>query len=181
MVYGGIKGLTTYSESNKSWGQAHCLARWAIYKILREHGFVDVVFSEKEGKDYFEMRMKTDQIATEGLKIIGDFLTKLQVMKSFGDIAKAKPFWDKYSALTDEELRMRTIVINWKKPRSLEVQCELELKNEKIHYAKFEESFEGIIKSFIGHYQHDLGNVLEEYTLNKHLFRPDHFEHQKAE
>jgi dipeptidyl-peptidase-3 len=181
MVYGGIKGMIVYSPDNKAWGQAHCQARYAIYKVLREHGFIDVKFEDKEGKDYFYFKMKIDKIKTEGIKIIGDFLKQLQVMKSHGDIEKAKVFWEKYTSLNDEELRMRRAVIAWRKPRPLEVQAELKLNGEKVDYIRFPETFEGIVKSFIGHYQGEFDNVNEEYQKYKYLFRPGHLDEHKQE
>lgn len=178
MVYGGIKGTVTYSPENKAWGQAHCQARFAIYKILREHGFVTVNFEEKEGRSYFTFKLKLDEIETEGLRIIGDFLKQLQVMKSHGDFKNGKIFWDKYTSFNDEELKMRQIVIDWKNPRGLEVQHSLKLEGDKVTCECYEETFEGVIKSNIEHYQRDIDNVYEEYQKIKFLFRPDHFARQ---
>lgn len=175
MVYGGIKGLTTYSTDKAAWGQAHCNARFAIYKVLREHKFVDVQFSEKDGRDYFTFTMNVDKIRTDGVKIMGDFLIQLQRMKSHGDIENGKVFWEKYSALTEEELRMRKIVIDWKAPRPLEVQHDLELlagdTGVKCH--SYAETFQGLIESTVAHYRGSYEDVYQEYQLCKHLFRPD--------
>lgn len=182
MVYGGIKGMVTYSADNKAWGQAHCQARFAIYKILREHNFVTVNFEEKDGRNYFTFKLKLDEIETEGLKIIGDFLIQLQVIKSHGDFKNGKVFWDKYTALNEEELRMRQIVLDWRNPRGLEVQHNLKLDGEKVvECESFDETFEGVIKSNIEHYQRNIDNVYDEYQKIKFMFRPDHFEREITE
>ena len=148
MIYGGIRGMLMYNPEAGKWGQAHCRARFFICKWLNKKGFLDYHFSEVNGKDYFEFTMKLDKIKTEGFELIGDALKHLQVMKAEANYTDGKVWWDEWTALDKQDLRIRDIILSWKKPRSLELQHDVQLSNGNVEHVNFEESHEGIIKSY---------------------------------
>jgi len=81
-----------------------------------------------------------------------------------GDFDSAKKFFDHYSEVDDEMLRVRKIVIANKMPRRLELQSNLFLNpvTHDVLYKDYDENFEGIIKSYVerfpGAFQADVWN-----------------------
>jgi len=71
-----------------------------------------------------------------------------------GDFDEGKKMFDHYSEVDEELLRVRKIVIDWKVPRRIELQPNLFLrgKEEEVFYRDYEESFEGVIQSFVERY-----------------------------
>ena len=68
-----------------------------------------------------------------------------------GDYDAAKAFFDHYSEVDDEMLKVREIVLARRLPRRLELQPNLFLdggQNEVV-YKDYEDSFEGVIRSHI--------------------------------
>lgn len=171
MIYGGLKGMMMYNAEAGKWGQAHCRARFFICKWLQKKGFLSYNFFEKDGKDYFEFTMDLDNIKTDGFKYIGEALVHLQVMKAEANITEGRIWWEKWTALDKDDLRMRSIILSWKRPRSLELQHDVQLANGNVEHVSFEESHEGLIKSYLTHYQHNFDNVFEEYQRWKNMFR----------
>jgi dipeptidyl-peptidase-3 len=105
--------------------------------------------------------LKNDQklIKTVGKKAIGDFLLKLQVFKSMGDIESAQKLFDKYSEVSDSleypYLKYRDIVIARKKPRKLFVESSTNLVNGKLELKSYEATHEGLIQSFNDHFNQE--------------------------
>lgn len=171
MVLGGIKGMEYYNTETNKWGQAHCRARFCIFKYLHKNGFVTIDYSELDGKKYFTFDMPKDQIRIEGKRIIGELLRDLQLMKAEANVKEGRIWFEKWTSLDDEYLKLREMVIANKLPRRLELQHDLTLEDGNVVYKKFEESFEGIVDSHMHHYQWDVEDVFEEYQKWKNLFR----------
>jgi len=123
---GFAKALEMYQPSTATWSQAHAQARYVLLRVCLEAGdnFVNIIETEK-GKD---LRMTIDhkKIFTTGKKAIGDFLLKLQVYKSMGDVKSAKEMYDRYSAVPENGehpwARWRDIILSRKEPRKIFVQ-----------------------------------------------------------
>lgn len=123
---GCAKAAEMYQPSTGTWLQAHAQARYVLLRVCLEagQGFVNVVETE-EGKDLL-MTVNREKIFTVGKKAIGDFLLKLQVYKSMGDIESAKEMYDRYSKVPESGThpwgRWRNIILSRKEPRKIFVQ-----------------------------------------------------------
>ena len=108
-------------------------------------------FSERDGKDYFEIKVDREKIRTSGFKALSEFLHKLHVYKSMGDYDSAKKFFDHYSEVDAEMLKIREIVIANKLPRRLELQPNLFLNqvSSTVDYKDYSDDFEGVISSYV--------------------------------
>lgn len=123
---GFAKAFEMYQPSTGTWSQAHAQARYVLLRVCLEAGddFVNVE-ETVEGKD---LRMTVDRkkIFTTGKKAIGDFLLKLQVYKSMGDVESAREMYDGYSAVPERGMhpwaRWRDIILSRKEPRKIFVQ-----------------------------------------------------------
>lgn len=103
-----------------------------------------------------------DLIVNQGGKAIGDFLQKLQVYKSTGDIESAKKMFDYYSTVDDQleypYLKFREITVARKLPRRLYLQSATAIHqtdlsdNTVVKLKSFDTTHEGLIYSFQEHF-----------------------------
>ena len=94
-------------------------------------------------------------IQTKGKEAIGQFLLKLQVFKSLGDIESAQNMFDKYSEVSDAleypYLKFREIAMDRKKPRKLFIQSSTKISEGKVSLKSYPSTHEGLIESFNDH------------------------------
>jgi dipeptidyl-peptidase-3 len=151
-----------YNATVGKWGQAHSQARYVITRVLLEASkeLVNIEYIEKsptDGKPDLLIRLSSDPqlIHSVGRKAIGDFLLKLQVYKSLGDIESAQRMYDAYSEVSDRLehpfLKYRDIVLQRKKPRRLFIESATELVDGKVVLKSFAATHEGLIESFGSH------------------------------
>lgn len=67
------------------------------------------------------MKVNRDKLRTSAHKSLSDFLSKLHIYKSMGDFESAEKFFNHYSEVDEEMLKVRKIVLDWKLPRRLEL------------------------------------------------------------
>lgn len=63
-----------------------------------------------EGKDTFTVRIDRSKLRTSGFKALSDFLHKLHVYKSIGDFESAEKFFNHYSEVDAEMLRVLSLI-----------------------------------------------------------------------
>lgn len=153
ILTGSIKGLQYFDPEQKVWGQAHILASWVIFQAVREGdpSVITFEFCEKDGKDYFYMNVDRAKLRTTAFKALSDFLSKLHIYKSMGDFAAAEKFFNHYSEVDDEMIKVRSIVLAHKLPRRLELQPNLfhDSAANKVEYKDYPDTFEGVIDSYV--------------------------------
>jgi dipeptidyl-peptidase-3 len=108
-------------------------------------------FCEKEGKPWFYMNVDRTKLRTTAFTALSTFLCKLHSYKAMGDYDTAKTFFDHYSEVDAEMLKVRDIVIANRQPRRLELQPNLFLNREagEVEYKDYEDTFDGIIRSHV--------------------------------
>ena len=152
-----MRGLIYFDAEKSIWGQAHVLASWVIFQAVRE-GDPELIkfefFKTEDGKDMFKMKIDRSRIRDHAFPALETFLHKLHVYKSMGDFDTAKAFFDHYSLVDEEMMRVRQIVIDNKLPRRLELQPNLKLSTEedgaqKVKYTGYEATHAGIVQSYL--------------------------------
>ncbi|XP_076166727.1 dipeptidyl peptidase 3 isoform X2 [Ptiloglossa arizonensis] len=151
---GCVKALEFYQPSTETWLQAHSQARYVLLRVCMEAGddFVNVVETEP-GKSLL-LTLDRFKIQTVGKRAIGEFLTKLQIYKSTGDVEAAKKMYEKYSKVPATGphpwARWRDIVLARKEPRKIFVQSNTFVNGEKeVQLKNYEPSFVGLIQSWM--------------------------------
>merc|ERR1712179_345816 len=139
------------SPASGEWKQAHSQARFVIMQVMLEAGEDFLTVKEvvgEDGKSDLLITMNREKIMTVGKKAIADFLCKLQVYKSTGDICAAKSMYDRYSEVSEPWASRRQIVVDRKQPRTILVQANTVLEDEKLKLVQYDPSTEGMVKSW---------------------------------
>jgi dipeptidyl-peptidase-3 len=146
----GLMGLKYYHPETDKWGQAHMQARYVILKVCLETGndLIQII-EDNDSNDKIYIKLNRDKIKSVGISAIGKFLEKLQEYKSTANSTEGKAFFKKYSEVDDKMMKLREIIIETTKPRPLMVQPNLILKSNDIIMQTYENSYVGLIKSFI--------------------------------
>jgi len=171
-VMGSILGLEFYNADQKKWGQAHLNGRHVITAVLLEGAkdFIRIKEVVKDGKPYLYIGMDRNKIKSSGKEALGNFLKRLQVYKSTADPEGLKMF-EAYSQVSETFLNYKKIIELHKRPRRLELQCDLKIEGDQIHYTSYPETFEGIIESYMDHYRYNVDEVFAIWKEHKESFK----------
>ena len=180
LCHAAVRGIEMYSPASNEWKQAHSQARFVILQVLMEagEGFVTVkAITGDDGKPDLLLTMDRNKVETVGKPAIGDFLQKLQIYKSTGDIEAARKMYDYYSAVNDERpgfpwASWRNIVLDRKQPRKMMVQANTKIEDEKLRLVEYAPSHEGMMESWRDRFSLEEHSELDK--ILKELFERDH-------
>ena len=184
LCHAAVRGIEMYSPGSSEWKQAHSQARFVILQVLIDagEGFVSVkAVTGDDGKPDLLLTMDRTKVESVGKPAIGDFLQKIQVYKSTGDIDAARKMYDAYSAVDDERPGMpwgswRDIVLDRKQPRKMMVQANTKVEDEKLRLVEYAATHEGMMESWRDRFSLEEHAELE--TILKALYEKDqeHFQ-----
>merc|ERR1711865_236879 len=151
--------------------QAHMNARYVILRVLIEAGQGLVTLTRKTGADGnpdVEVTIDRALIPTVGKLAIGNFLLKLQVFKSLGDLPAGSKMFNSYSEVPADMAELRAIVMARKEPRKIMVQGHMQAKAAGgFEMKSFESSPIGMISSFVTRFPAEDAELLELYQRDK--------------
>lgn len=162
MVRSGLRSLQYFTPATDggfggAWGQAHCQARFAIFKVILDCDSSALRIEMIEGEDGKpDLRIHLNRAAIQSTikPAIGEFLKKLQYYKSTGNSDEGVPFFVGASTPTREQLEWRKIVIQRKKPRPNYVQPVTfhDTASGSVTLKNYPGTDEGMIQSFVDRY-----------------------------
>ncbi|XP_056022122.1 dipeptidyl peptidase 3-like [Ostrea edulis] len=156
MARAGLLALEFYSPETRAWRQPHMQASFCILRVMLEasQGLVTITKTTGEdGKDDILLKLNRSKITSVGKPAIGNFLRKLQVYKSLGDVESGKKMYDYYSDVHDRDephfLSLRSIVLQRKQPRRMFVQHNTVVKGTTVELRSYDATAAGLIQSWI--------------------------------
>ncbi|KAK9432371.1 peptidase family M49-domain-containing protein [Lipomyces doorenjongii] len=153
MARAGLVALEYWDPESKKWGQPHMQARFSIFKQFLEYGdgsFVKLRYTDTATFDDLEIEVDRTKIMSHGRKAVGEYLMKLHVYKSSGDVEKGRQLYLETTAVPAELAKFRDVVLRKKMPRRQFVQGNTFVYEDgEIEYREYEESAEGMMKSFV--------------------------------
>ncbi|XP_075970356.1 dipeptidyl peptidase 3 isoform X2 [Anticarsia gemmatalis] len=164
---GAAKATEMYQPSTKTWLQAHARARFVLMRLLELEGDGMLTITESEPGKNLLLTLNREKLATQGKKIIGDFLVKLQTIKATADFTAGEQLFDKYSRLDEPWGRWRDIVMLHKQPRNIFVQPNTILtssnKGDEIELKRYPATADGMIASWVERFPNtDVDEILEQ-------------------
>ncbi|MCL4128954.1 UNVERIFIED_CONTAM: hypothetical protein GTU68_000126 [Idotea baltica] len=173
MFYAGLKGLEMYQPDQKKWGQAHSRARFVLLRVALEAGNGLVTLTETVGEDGLPDLLLTvdrSKIATVGREAMGDFLKKLQVYRSMGDIESARGMFEKYSQVLEDGpqpfAKWQKIVVRKRRPRMILTMANTRESGGQVELISYPDGPEGNVASWIDRFSPDDYNRIEADLLN---------------
>ncbi|KAK3093576.1 hypothetical protein FSP39_017632 [Pinctada imbricata] len=162
MARAGLLSLEFYSPETGQWRQAHMQARFCILRVMLEAGNGLVTITKTTGADGKEdilLKLDRSKINTVGKSAIGNFLRKLQVYKSTGDVQSGRKMYDYYSDVHDRDephfLSLRSVVLARKQPRKMFVQHNTTLNGDNVQLTNYECSPAALVQSFVDRFPSD--------------------------
>ncbi|KAJ8104069.1 peptidase family M49-domain-containing protein [Lipomyces tetrasporus] len=153
MARAGLVALEYWDPESKKWGQPHMQARFSIFKQFLEYGdrsFVKLTYADTETFDDLEIELDRSKILSHGRAAVGEYLQKLHIYKSSGDVDRGKQLYAETTTVPAELAKFRDVVLRKKMPRRQFVQCNtVLLDGGEIEYREYDETPEGMIKSFV--------------------------------
>ncbi|XP_039748961.1 dipeptidyl peptidase 3 isoform X2 [Pararge aegeria] len=146
---GAAKATEMYQPSTETWLQAHARARFVLMRLVELEGNGLLTVTEVEPGKNLLLTLDKTRLATDGKRIIGDFLVKLQTIKATGDVAQGERLFDTYSKLEEPWSRWRDIVMLHKQPRNIFVQPNTVHKGDDVELKSYPASAEGMIAACV--------------------------------
>lgn len=182
MCRAGLTALEFYTPETKSWRQAHMNARYTILRVLLEagEGLVEIAYRDNaDGNPDIEVRLDRSKVRTVGMDAMRRFLLKLQVYRSTANATQGAELFQLYSAVDEQMLAFRTVVMARKLPRKLVLQPNMILQKENpvsatgghqstsgltILLQEYAETSTGVIESYVDRYRHvNLAHLMDAY------------------
>lgn len=149
MARAGLLALEFWDPKSEKWGQPHMQARFSILKTFLQAGFVRIVHTKDDFSDLY-IEVDRDQILTVGKKAIGDYLQKLHIFKTSGDLEAGKALYAETTKVEPELARYRDAVLKAKLPRKQFVQANTEVGPDgKVIFKEYDATARGLIQSFV--------------------------------
>ncbi|KAK4128385.1 dipeptidyl-peptidase III [Parathielavia appendiculata] len=153
MARAGLCSVEFWDPKSQKWGQPHCQARFAILKSFLEAGddFCKLEYKNEDLSD-LEIRLDRSKILTSGRKAVAEFLQKIHIYKSTGDVEAGTKFFTDMSSVGLEYwgTKVRDVVLKNKQPRKVFVQANtfLDEATGQVTLKQYEPSLEGMIQSW---------------------------------
>lgn len=151
MARAGLLGLEFYTPSQSKWRQAHMQGRYALMQVMLRAGGGLLHIKKNASGDDAEIVLDRTKIEGVGRPAVAKFLVELMTYKATADVQAATTFYDDYTSVSEEFLKLREVVLAKKKPRKVFVQAHtyVDPAQQKVVLQEFADTPEGMIDSFV--------------------------------
>ncbi|KAI1437545.1 peptidase family M49 [Xylaria sp. CBS 124048] len=153
MARAGLVSLEMWDPKSRKWGQPHSQARFSILQCFL-HAGDDFCKLEYQGDNFKDavIRLDRSKIPTVGRKAVGEYLQKLHIYKSTGDVEAGTKFFNDMTNVEPEfwGKTVRDEVLANKQPRKVFVQANtfLDEATGKVTLKHYDATPEGMIQSW---------------------------------
>ncbi|KAH6842422.1 peptidase family M49-domain-containing protein [Chaetomium sp. MPI-CAGE-AT-0009] len=150
----GLRGLANYNVDGGKWGQAHSRAHFAILKTLLRHGDGVLTITHQPavtpsgGRPSLTVHVGRAKMRTHGKPALGAMLLRLHMYRCTADAAACRAYYEELSGVDGEALAWREAVLAAKPPPLVFVQGNTFLDGEEVVLREYEESAEGVVRSW---------------------------------
>ncbi|KAJ5703242.1 dipeptidyl peptidase III [Penicillium malachiteum] len=145
----GIKALQAFNAQDRTWGQPHARANFAILKHLLLDGDGAMTVEHDSASKTVHVHVKRSKISSSGKASLGRMLCRIHVWRCIADVKSCREFYEPLSVVDGEYEAWRQIVISNPEPNWKFVQPNTILKeNGEVDLKTYQSSNEGIIQSF---------------------------------
>ncbi|KAI4919362.1 hypothetical protein J4E90_001495 [Alternaria incomplexa] len=145
----GLRSLEHYNPDDKKWTQAHSQGYFAIFKHLLMEG--DGVLTVHHNPNTSDLHVTVDstKILSHGKPALGRLMCKLHIWRCTANVGACRRFYESLTSVEDVYEEWRQVVATRPERRAKFVQGNTFLKkNGEMEYREYEESDEGIIRSW---------------------------------
>ncbi|CAL8077070.1 unnamed protein product [Calicophoron daubneyi] len=153
LIRSGLMGLKWYKPTTKSWGQAHCCARYVILRALLNLNdpflHIEEIVAE-DGKPDLVIHLDRSKLVTVARPAVGRLLSKLQYYRSTGNSELGTEFFTSYSTVLESHYRWRDIIVDRQRPHPLFIQPVTRLtETNEVELLTYPATYTGLIQSFV--------------------------------
>ncbi|KAI0102846.1 dipeptidyl peptidase III [Nemania sp. FL0031] len=143
----GLQGLAYYNSEQKTWGEAHKRAHWAILKhlLLNGEGVIKVGWDKSR-----ELIVKVDRskMLSDGKRSLGEFLRNLHIWRCTANVKPCSDYYEEVTSVTGEHEEWRQHVARHPEPRWRFIHANTFLKDGEVTIKEYNNTNEGMIQSW---------------------------------
>jgi len=145
----GLRSLEHYNPDTKRWTQAHSQGYFAIFKQLLIEGNGVLTVHHDTNTSELYVTVDSTKILSHGKPALGRLMCNLHIWRCTADVEACRPFYENLTSVEGVYEAWRSVVAMRPGRRAKFVQGNTFLKkNGEMEYREYEESDEGIIRSW---------------------------------
>ncbi|KAI4644110.1 uncharacterized protein J4E78_009694 [Alternaria triticimaculans] len=145
----GLRSLEHYNPDDKKWTQAHSQGYFAIFKHLLTEGDAVLTVHHNANTSALYVTIDSTKIISHGKPALGRLMCALHIWRCTANVGACRPFYETLTSVEGVYEEWRSVVATRPERRAKFVQGNTFLKkNGEMEYREYEESDEGIIKSW---------------------------------
>ncbi|KAI4685081.1 hypothetical protein J4E81_008893 [Alternaria sp. BMP 2799] len=145
----GLRSLEHYNPGDKKWTQAHSQGYFAIFKHLLIEGNGVLTVHHDANTSALHVTVDSTKIISHGKPALGRLMCALHIWRCTADVGSCRSFYETLTRVEGVYETWRSVVATRPERRAKFVQGNTFLKkNGEMEYREYEESDEGIIRSW---------------------------------
>ncbi|GFF22150.1 isoform 2 of dipeptidyl peptidase 3 [Aspergillus udagawae] len=143
----GLRALENYNPSTKKWGQAHSRAQFGMLQhMLRDSSGLYNIIHDKERHN---LTVQVNRSRLQECKAsLGRMLLRLHIYRCTADIRSCREFYEDLTAVNEEALGWREVVLMKKDPPLAFCHANTFLEGDSVILKEYEPTVRGLIQSW---------------------------------